>query len=169
MTNPAMTDTIRRCNTLPKSAYTLIGSDLEHFPEDVDKVLLEKDTYDTFDASLYVYNITDPEEHREALKEFKRFYGDDFFQCIQQNKAAITDTDNRGMAFALFDPLERAVFVLNKLGGVGIEGAKIFFDQACRILRIEQKDSSDPSQNVGPFKNAGEYFYSLMNQAQKQD
>ena len=117
--------------------------------KDLHNVLKQLDRYNKLSSDPIVYEFLD-DRKQEALSQFKRHYGDDFYEAIKTNQMVFKDDDL--MAYLLYIPEERSVFVLSEYDQDGAQGAKIFLDEDFNIARIEQKNK------FGPFKNAGEYF-----------
>ena len=131
---------------------TLVGDTKKN---DLRKVLKQLDRYNKLSSDPFVYEFPAARK-KEALHQFKEHYGDDFYEAIKTNQMVFKDDDL--MAYLLYIPEERAVFVLSKYSGDGTQGAKIFLDEHCNVSRIEQKNK------FGPFKNAGEYFGHRINE-----
>lgn len=104
--------------------------------EDLLKVIEQLGRYNSLSVIPFVQEV--PGDREEALCRFVKSYGDAFYKAIKTPNKMVFQGNNL-LNCCLFLPEERAVFVLNKRGFDGEEGAKIFLDEDHYPVKIEQK------------------------------
>lgn len=149
-----------RAGTLePSRFFGWTGSDAEDRDPDTAMLKDAKVQWEASEAPILTLSFAGYEQG-DAKSALVLAYGEDFFEHIQR-RGSLAFNEGLDMAYAVYDPAENAAFFLSRYDRDPEGGAKIFFDAKGHFDRIESKGGGNP------FKNAGEYFATMLRHAKK--